>query len=333
MYVHFFLRCPGIFVPVPEQDGLGELGALLDARKTIDAEIARHRRLASAQPPINEVLQRDLTPGDDEQDGPDATGTIAAAAAAAVVPNASEHKHSTSAAVLSRDALFVIPEEDEEEESEAESTATSTPTTARQSRKRRRTDTEAAVVAQEDTDLSSLSLENLDLQQDCFTVTNNAPHAQSLNGCSVESAAGGQVFKFPRGTQLLGGGGRVTVWSGLKNKSKAKEPKRSGSKYDIFWTARYVWNDRGDTAILRGPSEQELDRITTEIVFEQQTEPPLAQVEGADADLEIRESSVDSFLFIANLDLLQERVTICNGGADAVRRRATLSCWHRESCA
>jgi hypothetical protein len=344
-YVRLILRCPGIFVPVSEQDGLDELGALLDALKTIEAEIVRHRRLASSQPPITKVLQGDLIPDDDEQRRSDAAATTAAAtvvAAAAVAPNASEHEHSNSAGIISRDTLFIIPEEDDEEEeepeSEAESTAVvSTPSTARQSRKRGRTDTEADRVVEEYTDLSCLSLEDLDLRQDCFTVTNNSPHARSLDGCKVESTAGGQIFKFPRGTQLLGGGGRVTVWSGSKNKSKAKQSKRSGGRSDIFWTARYVWNDHGDTAILRGPGEEELDRITTEIVFEQQTEPPLAQAQGADERLEAPESSVDSFLFIANLDLLQERVTICNGGADAVRKQAgldrhSISLWCGDLC-
>ena len=308
-------------MPVSQQDDLDELGALLDARKTIDAEIARQRRLASSRSHVAEVPEDQLTPHDDEQHRPDAAGTTAVAS---MPPHASEHEHSSLAGSLSGENLFVIPEEDEDEESEAESTTASTPSTARQSRKRGRTDSEADDVAvEEGTDLTSLSLEDLDLRQDCFTVTNNSPHARSLDGCSVKSAAGGQVFKFPRGTQLPGGGGRVTVWSGSKNKNKAKQSKRGGGRSDIFWTARYVWNDNGDTAILCGPGEKELDRLTAEIIFEQQTES--VHAEGDDESrVAAPESSVDSFLFIANLDLLQERVTICNGGAHAVRKRAAF---------
>lgn len=183
--------------------------------------------------------------------------------------------------------------------------------------------------AEQQSDLSCLSLADLDLQQDCFTVINNSPHDRGLEGCSVHSVAGGQVFTFPYQTLLPGGGGRITVWSGSKNKGKAKGGKQGGSRSNIFWTSRYIWNNHGDTAVLRGPDgEEELDRITSEVVFEQQAQQPLEQGEDGENDDdrgEAPESSVDSFLFLADLDLLQERVTICNGGADAVREQRGTS--------
>lgn len=289
------LRAPGIFVPVEQEQGLDELGALLDARKTIDAEIARHRRRASSQPTTAEMLD-DPTPDEKEHHRP----AVGAPTAAAAVLEVGEENAAETMGVAS------------------------TPSTARRSRKRGRTttleDDGDVSVQRADTDLSSLSLEELDLKQDFFTVANNSPHERSLDGCSVHSAAGGQIFKFPPGTKLSGGGGRITVWSGAKNKSKVNVGKRGGGKSDIFWTARYVWNDNGDTAILRGPGEEELDRITSEIVFEQETVPPQGK-HGEDLSLQKPESSVEAFLFLANLDLLQERVTICNGGARVVRKR------------
>ena len=283
-----------------EQEGLDELGALLDARKTIDAEIARHRRLASSQPTTAEMLD-DPAPDEGHQ------------------REQREH-HLPDVGVTMAAVLEKGPETAAKSMGMA-----SVPSTARRSRKRGRTDTpedddDDVCVEQRGSDLSSLSLEELDLKQDFFTVANNSPHELSLDGCSVHSGAGGQIFEFPPGTKLPGGGGRITVWSGAKNKNKTKLGKRGGGRSDIFWTARYVWNDNGDTAILRGPGEKEIDRISAEIVFEQQTD--LQQGEhGDDLRLQTPESSVKAFLFIANLDLLQERVTICNGGARAVRKR------------
>ena len=227
----------GIFVPVAAEEGFDELGALLDARKTIDAEIARHRRLADSQPPVPTV---DTV---SELEGPAAAEADAA------------------------------PDDDERADAEgAAAAAAATPSPAGRSRKRARPDEEsddsgaaaaAAAAAGGAAEDMSLSLSELDLKQDSVTVVNNSPQECSLDGCSLRSSTGGQEYNFPQGTRLAGSGGRLTVWSGAKNKSKAKQARRSaGGSADLFWTARYIWNDHGDGAILLGPEAEELDRIT-----------------------------------------------------------------------
>ena len=224
-------------MPVAAEEGFDELGALLDARKTIDAEIARHRRLADSQPPVPTV---DTV---SELEGPAAAEADAA------------------------------PDDDERADAEGAAAAAATPSPAGRSRKRARPDEEsddsgaaaaaAAAAAGGAAEDMSLSLSELDLKQDSVTVVNNSPHECSLDGCSLRSSTGGQEYNFPQGTRLAGSGGRLTVWSGAKNKSKAKQARRSaGGSADLFWTARYIWNDHGDGAILLGPEAEELDRIT-----------------------------------------------------------------------
>ena len=66
---------------------------------------------------------------------------------------------------------------------------------------------------------------------------------------------------------------------------------------------------QGDTAVLLGPDGEELDRLTTEIEMVQRSEAP--EDDG-------QSSSVDAFLFLTDLDLVEDRVTIRNGGADTV---------------
>lgn len=69
-----------------------------------------------------------------------------------------------------------------------------------------------------------------------------------LDGWVVEDAAG-TVFTFPAWT--LPPGGRVVVWGG--GESDARGP---------AWSRASVWNNGGDTAILRDAAGNEVDRLT-----------------------------------------------------------------------
>ena len=150
----------GIFVPV--EPGLSELDALLDARKTLDAEIAARRR---------------------------GSGSGSARGSAR--------------------------------------------------RKRARDDDEAEAEG-------AVSLAELDLVEDRFVVVNSGADACTLDGWSVRSEGGEQLYSFPDGTELEGGGGRLTVWSGAKNRGAPNRRGRSPGQH-LWWTARYIWNDGAQT--------------------------------------------------------------------------------------
>ena len=74
-----------------------------------------------------------------------------------------------------------------------------------------------------------------------FTVS-----APTLDGWSVRSEGGEQLYSFPDGTELEGGGGRLTVWSGAKNRGAPNRRGRSPGQH-LWWTARYIWNDGAQT--------------------------------------------------------------------------------------
>ena len=64
-----------------------------------------------------------------------------------------------------------------------------------------------------------------------------------------------QAFTFPAGF-TLSRGAVVTVWSGPGSKSHVDPPRH------LAWTRRYIWNDKGDKAILvdaAGAKQQEVD--------------------------------------------------------------------------
>ena len=160
----------GIFVPIAEE-GLDELEALVDARKTLDAEISRHRRLAQTRPKQapeptggGQPLELDGASGTDdgtpqlldEEDDEAQQQDPAAATEAAAASAASSRKRARPEA---------SPEEAEEDE---ESSASAAP--------------------------ADLSFASLDLVSDCFTVVNNNTEAYALDGCVVQSTSGGQEY-------------------------------------------------------------------------------------------------------------------------------------------
>ena len=163
----------GIFVPV--EPGLSEL-ALLDARKTLDAEIAARRRGGSGSAPGSGARKR------------------------------------------ARD----------DDEAEAE---------------------------------GAVSLAELDLVEDRFVVVNSGADACTLDGWTVRSEGGEQQYSFPDGTELEGGGGRLTVWSGAKNRGAPNRRGRSPGQH-LWWTARYIWNDGAQTpADDRAPMRRSLTSL------------------------------------------------------------------------
>mmetsp|Transcript_21472 Transcript_21472/g.67117 ORF Transcript_21472/g.67117 Transcript_21472/m.67117 type:complete len:516 (-) Transcript_21472:477-2024(-) len=101
-------------------------------------------------------------------------------------------------------------------------------------------------------------LAQVDLENDCFTVQNAGDEACVLGGYSVKAGVADSegAYEFPADFELLPGSS-VTVWSGKKNQRKKRDPQA-----ELWWTARYMWNNEGDTGILLGPGGEEVNRVT-----------------------------------------------------------------------
>jgi len=98
----------------------------------------------------------------------------------------------------------------------------------------------------------------------------------------VGSSVGSQKYTFDDDFKLKAGS-TVTIWSGTKNKSKDNPPN------SIFWTGKYIWNDKGDAATLKSADgEKELDKISSKVCYEKQG------------------------VVISKLDLIDEYVTLTN---------------------
>lgn len=81
-----------------------------------------------------------------------------------------------------------------------------------------------------------------------FTLTNHGSVARSLAGWTVRDPQG-HVYRFPSGYRL-GAGQTVKVHTG----------KGSSSKLNRYWGQNsYVWNNSGDTAILKNRSGYKID--------------------------------------------------------------------------
>jgi len=98
---------------------------------------------------------------------------------------------------------------------------------------------------------------SLDLTNDCFTVKNAGDETAPLGGFTVKSGLGDAepAYEFPAEFELLPGSS-VTVWSGKKNQRKKRDPQT-----ELWWSPRYMWNDKGDTAIFSNPQGAEVNRV------------------------------------------------------------------------
>ena len=104
-----------------------------------------------------------------------------------------------------------------------------------------------------------------------------------------------QEYSFADGT-VLAGGESLKIWSGKGAKTKAKK----AGKNNLYWTARYIWNNHGDEAVLVNEHGEEVSSMAVE---------PEA------------ETPVD--VTISDLDLLEDTVTVTNNGDGT----AELSGW------
>eukprot|EP00003_Mantamonas_plastica_P020667 TRINITY_DN3328_c0_g1_i1.p1 TRINITY_DN3328_c0_g1~~TRINITY_DN3328_c0_g1_i1.p1 ORF type:complete len:1368 (+),score=552.22 TRINITY_DN3328_c0_g1_i1:1804-5907(+) len=97
-------------------------------------------------------------------------------------------------------------------------------------------------------------IEMLHLPDDCVTIANIGSEEEDISGWKLESEGGGdaQTYEFEEGT-VLGPGESISVYSGKKNE---------GVEDGIFWTSRYIWSDKGDTAILWNTDGEEIDRLS-----------------------------------------------------------------------
>ena len=138
-----------------------------------------------------------------------------------------------------------------------------------------------------------IEITNLDLEADTVTVTNSSDVDVPLAGWKVVSKTGDQEYAFPAGT-VLGAGDSVTVWSGKGAKTKAKK----AGKNNLYWTARYIWNNHGDEAGLVNADGDEVSSLS-------------AGEEGTGG------------VVISELDLKKDTVTISNEGAGA----ANIGAW------
>lgn len=93
--------------------------------------------------------------------------------------------------------------------------------------------------------ISSLSLED-----EYVTITNSGPSSVTLTGWKLTDETE-KTYTFPSFT--LGSGKSVTVYSG----PDAKGGVDSGTK--LYWTAKYIWNNDGDTAKLYNSAGKLID--------------------------------------------------------------------------
>jgi hypothetical protein len=108
--------------------------------------------------------------------------------------------------------------------------------------------------------VSSVSIQHVDIEEDFVSIINRSSEPQDISGWSLQSKVQNQLFTFPPNTTLLPGMS-VIVWSGERNQWRGNPP---GS---FFWSQkennhsvnRYIWNNKGDTAILKNASGEVLD--------------------------------------------------------------------------
>ncbi|KAL6063053.1 hypothetical protein QOT17_011856 [Balamuthia mandrillaris] len=96
---------------------------------------------------------------------------------------------------------------------------------------------------------------SLDLKGDCVTLLNDGLEDVDLSGWILQSVTGNQNFVFEEKFTLKAGGS-VTIWSGGANEARHNPPS------SFFWTKRYIWNDKGDKAVLKNAQEEVVDERT-----------------------------------------------------------------------
>eukprot|EP00005_Dracoamoeba_jomungandri_P004469 CAMPEP_0174252714 /NCGR_PEP_ID=MMETSP0439-20130205/2080_1 /TAXON_ID=0 /ORGANISM="Stereomyxa ramosa, Strain Chinc5" /LENGTH=257 /DNA_ID=CAMNT_0015333301 /DNA_START=28 /DNA_END=801 /DNA_ORIENTATION=- len=99
---------------------------------------------------------------------------------------------------------------------------------------------------------SAVSILSLDLIADSVTLLNSGLEEVDVSGWIIDSKVGDQSYEIPAGT-VIGPGATLTVWSGAKNKGKDNPPN------SFFWTAKYIWNNKGDSVVLKNADGDEVD--------------------------------------------------------------------------
>lgn len=119
-----------------------------------------------------------------------------------------------------------------------------------------------------------------------------SPHCglHSCGGCCL------QTYKF-KTKEVLRGGETLTIWSGTSGRANA----RAGGARHVFWTAKHVWADDGDEAVLCKEDGETVFALA--VRFEDLPDNPLI---------------TNSPVVISNLDLEGDFVTLYNETEDAI---------------
>ncbi len=103
-----------------------------------------------------------------------------------------------------------------------------------------------------------LSVTEVDAAMESITLANTGPVRATLDGWTLEDAAG-TTYTF---TDLsLASGEQVTVYSGDAGNTTVCDPS-GGPHHERCWGDQQVWNDGGDTAILRDGDGSEITTHT-----------------------------------------------------------------------
>jgi len=114
------------------------------------------------------------------------------------------------------------------------------------------------------------------------TIINRSKDQHDLSGWQLQSKVQIQAFTFPENTTIPAGSA-VSVWAGAKNESRGNPPA------SFFWTKSYIWNNKGDAAVLKNAKG--------EVVDEKEVHP------SATSPVNVR---------ILGLELLDDYVTVIN---------------------
>lgn len=88
----------------------------------------------------------------------------------------------------------------------------------------------------------NISIIDINLRDEVVIIKNSSPQDVNMTGWTLISAKGNQIYHFPE-DYVLKSGAIVRIWSG-KNA-------RNNPPGDLFWTNDYIWNNDGDTGILK----------------------------------------------------------------------------------
>jgi len=88
--------------------------------------------------------------------------------------------------------------------------------------------------------IDSVMISSIDLSAEVVTLTNRSDTAVNLTGWKLVSEVGNQIFSFPSGTTLPGGG-TLKVVSGTNAHAETDV---------LVWTDSNIWNNQGDPGAL-----------------------------------------------------------------------------------